>query len=212
VVLLLGTAFFLVPLVEIVVIFEIGTRIGWDTTLTLLVLMSAAGAWMVKHEGAESWRRMQDGLHQGRMPTTDAVDALVVLLAGVLLLCPGFVTSFVGLLLFLPPVRRRASDLVAQAIRTRVSHHVRNVGSRMNGGFTVGDAARASRDAEGPPAGDGDGSRRAYRRPDEPFEEPTGPKVWGARVHTPSSDDGDVIDVDGEEMVFGQGELGPAGY
>ena len=85
---MLGVAFFAVPFIEILVIIEIGTRIGWDTTVTMLVVLSAGGAWLVKREGFDSWRRVQTGLNQGRMPTSDVVDAFLVLTAGVLLLCP----------------------------------------------------------------------------------------------------------------------------
>ncbi len=104
--LLLGVAFFAVPFVEILVIIEVGSRIGWDSTVAILVVLCAGGAWLVKREGLDSWRRVQTGLHQGRMPTSDVIDAFLVLIAGVLLLCPGFITSACGIALIFPPIRR----------------------------------------------------------------------------------------------------------
>jgi UPF0716 protein FxsA len=244
--LLLGVAFFFVPFVEMVVIFAIGPRIGWDTTLTLLVLFSAAGAWLVKREGLDTWRRVQDGLNAGRMPTTDVVDGFLVLMSGILLLCPGFVTSTLGILLLLPPVRALARGVAGDAIRTRVSRRIRTVGSRLNddpisrtqprggaGGprttngaagaagaqFATGTAAggtaagpfasSGARPSGGGAPGSGD-PHRAYRRPDE--HAPESERVWGARVRNGRSEDFDVIDLDGEEIVFGQGELGPSGF
>jgi UPF0716 protein FxsA len=197
---LLGLAFFAVPFVEIAVIIEVGSRIGWDTTVVLLILLSAGGAWLVKREGLDSWRRVQAGMGQGRMPTSDVVDAFLVLMTGVLLLCPGFITSAIGLVLIMPPVRSRAGDVVRRWIRRRVTQRVRTVGSRLGDSYAAGGTA------------DGAADGRAYRRPDEPAGPSDGPKVWGARVRTPGDDDHDVIDVDGEEIVFGQGELGPPGF
>jgi UPF0716 protein FxsA len=261
--LLLGVAFFVVPFVEMIVIFAIGPRIGWDTTVTLLVLFSAAGAWLVKREGLDTWRRIQNGLQAGRMPTTDVVDGFLVLVGGALLLCPGFVTSAVGILLILPPIRAMANGVAGDAIRTRVKRRIRTVGSRLNdepmaprsqarshaphngAGPTAGAwASSAHADAASPYAAQAGGSgpngmgsngmgpngtghngaagsdspfgtpHRAYRRPDETEPEPetAGSDVWGARVRRGPVEDFDVIDVDGEEIVFGQGELGPSGF
>jgi UPF0716 protein FxsA len=207
--LLLGAAFFAVPFLEILVIVELGSRIGWDTTVTMLIVLSAAGAWLVKREGLDSWRRVQTGLNQGRMPTSDAVDAFLVLIAGVLLLCPGFITGMCGIALIFPPVRARANEMTGRWLRNRVSHRVRTVGSRMGDAFGPrgDDWDRAGKR----PSSGGPSDFRAYRRPDEPADAEGGPKVWGARVREPGGDDVDVIDVDGEEILFGQGELGPSG-
>ena len=207
--LLLGVAFFAVPFIEILVIIEIGTRIGWDTTVTMLVVLSAGGAWLVKREGFDSWRRVQTGLNQGRMPTSDVVDAFLVLTAGVLLLCPGFITGACGIALIFPPVRARANAMVGRWLRERVSHRVRTVGSRLGDAFAPRGDDQARTGWRPPPGGASD--FRAYRRPDEPVDDPGGPKVWGARVRAPGGDDVDVIDVDGEEVLFGPGELGPSG-
>ena len=205
----LGVVFFLVPFLEIWVIIEVGTRIGWDATVTLLLLMSAAGAWLVKHEGMESWRRVQGGLQQGRMPTADVIDAFLVLVAGALLLCPGFITSGIGILLMLPPIRSRAGEVTSRWFRNRVRERVRLFGTRMGGPFTAGTPPRT----EPPPSAQASDGPRAYRRPDEPFDDPSGTRVWGARVRrTNGADERDVIDVDGEEIVFGQGEIGPSGF
>jgi UPF0716 protein FxsA len=207
--LLLGVVFFAVPFLEILVIIEIGSRIGWDTTVTMLIVLSAGGAWLVKREGLDSWRRVQAGLNQGRMPTSDVVDAFLVLTAGVLLLCPGFITGLCGIALIVPPVRARANEMTGQWLRNRVSHRVRTVGSRLGDAFAPrGDDGEAT---GWRPSSGGASDHRAYRRPEEPADDPSGTKVWGARVRAPGGDDGDVIDVDGEEILFGPGELGPSG-
>lgn len=95
----------LVPVVELYVIVQVSHALGVVDTLSLLVLVSIVGAWLVKHQGLSVWRRLNVSLASGRMPTDEIIDGFLVLLAGALLLTPGFVTDFFGLLLLLPPVR-----------------------------------------------------------------------------------------------------------
>jgi UPF0716 protein FxsA len=102
---LLALLFLVVPLVELAVIIQVGQWLGVADTIVLLVLMSIAGAWLAKREGLAVLRRIQRQLERQRMPGAELLDAALILLAGALLLTPGFVTDAVGLLLLLPPVR-----------------------------------------------------------------------------------------------------------
>ena len=94
-----------VPVVEIAVIIQVGSWIGVLNTLVLLILVSVLGAWLVKRSGGGLLRRVQGELVAGRVPGAALVDGALLLVAGTLLLIPGFVTDFFGLLLLLPPVR-----------------------------------------------------------------------------------------------------------
>jgi UPF0716 protein FxsA len=102
---LLVALFIVVPLVEIAVIIQVGSWLGVVDTLVLLILISVLGAWLVKRQGVGLLRRIQFELANGRVPGSALVDAALLLVAGVLLLVPGFVTDAIGLLLLLPPVR-----------------------------------------------------------------------------------------------------------
>lgn len=97
--------FVALPLAEIYALVKIGGWLGVLPTIVLLFVVSAAGAWLVKHEGLRVWRRMQEQVAAGKMPSNEILDGVCLLLAGVLLLVPGFVTDAVGLLLLLPPFR-----------------------------------------------------------------------------------------------------------
>ena len=111
-------AFLLVPLAEIYVIIQIGHAIGGWQTLGLLVVWSALGAWLVRHEGRRAWEALRAAAADGRLPGREAADSALVLVGGVLLLTPGFLTDAVGLVLVLPftrPLARRA--LLAYAAR-----------------------------------------------------------------------------------------------
>jgi UPF0716 protein FxsA len=104
-------AFLAVPLIEIYVIIQVGHAIGAWWTILLLVAESLLGAWLVRREGRRAWRTLVEQLTQGRAPTRAAADGAVVLVGGVLLLTPGFVTDALGFLCVLPftrPLVRRA--------------------------------------------------------------------------------------------------------
>jgi UPF0716 protein FxsA len=97
--------FIVVPLVEIYVIVQVGHAIGVLDTLGLLILVSFVGAWLTRHEGFVVLRRLRAQLEAGRTPTAELIDGVLVLVAGVLMLVPGFVTDAIGLLVLFPPTR-----------------------------------------------------------------------------------------------------------
>ena len=156
--------------------------IGAVATMLLLILFSAAGAWVIKHQGTAAMRRTQDSLAAGRMPTTEVIDGFLIVCGGTLMLIPGFFTDFVGLFILLPPIRKFVRGATADALRIRVARKVRIAGSRLGGDESTG-------------------PNRAYRRPGDAPPDP-------AR----RQGEADVIDVDGEEIIlFGRSaELGPS--
>jgi UPF0716 protein FxsA len=93
------------PVVEIAVFLQVVQWIGVLDTLLLMLLISLAGAWLVKRQGVGTLARMRAELNDGRVPTGPMTDGGLLALAGFLLLVPGFVTDAFGLLLLLPPVR-----------------------------------------------------------------------------------------------------------
>jgi UPF0716 protein FxsA len=101
----LALLFLVVPFLELYVLIQVGRVVGALPTVALLLLVSAAGAWLVKREGLSVIRRAQGQLREGRVPTTELVDGVLIVLAGALLVSPGFVTDAAGVLLLLPPVR-----------------------------------------------------------------------------------------------------------
>lgn len=106
----------LVPLVELYVLIQVGQAIGALQTLLLVLATSVAGGWLLKREGAKAFQRFALAVQQRRAPTTEVADGLLVLVGGLLLLVPGFVSDVLGLLLLLPPtralLRRPATALV----------------------------------------------------------------------------------------------------
>ena len=125
---ILVIVFILVPLAELAVLIAVGDWIGLVPTLVLLLVVSVAGAWLAKREGLAAWRRFQLALAEGRMPTDEVADGAMILLAGALLLTPGFLSDVIGVLLLLPPTRamarRLAPRLAARRLRRRGGRRV----------------------------------------------------------------------------------------
>jgi UPF0716 protein FxsA len=105
--------FIIVPIVELAVIIQVGQALGVVPTIVMLLAVSFVGSWLVKREGMGVWRRFRQQMEAGHVPGRELADGAMIMLAGALLLTPGFVTDVVGILLLLPPVRAaiRASAL-----------------------------------------------------------------------------------------------------
>jgi UPF0716 protein FxsA len=118
-------AFIIVPLAEIAVLIQVGGWIGVAPTLALIVLTAIVGTWMLRHQGFSVLTRAQRQLEQGVMPVAEVFDGLCLLLAGALLLTPGFLTDAAGALLLVPRVRALLYRQVADYLER---HMVRAAG------------------------------------------------------------------------------------
>jgi UPF0716 protein FxsA len=95
----------LLPLAEIACFILVGRRIGLFATLSLVVLSAVAGVVLMRIQGFGVLARLRQSGQQGHAPGKEILDAAMIMIAGILLLIPGFLTDIVGLALFLPPVR-----------------------------------------------------------------------------------------------------------
>jgi UPF0716 protein FxsA len=113
--------FILLPLAEIWVLLQVGRSIGPLNTIAALLLMGFLGAWIVKREGRRTFLDLQTTLQQGRVPTNELLQGFLILLGGLLMVTPGFVTDFLGLLLVLPPTRAIALRVTKQILIKRIA-------------------------------------------------------------------------------------------
>ena len=96
-------AFLLVlPFVEIWVAIKVAGVIGAPLTLLLIFAMSIAGVYLLRSQGTSVWRRANAEMAAGRIPARQLLDGALVLIGGVCLVLPGFVTGVFGALLLLP--------------------------------------------------------------------------------------------------------------
>lgn len=156
------------PIVELWFIIQTADVIGGWQTLALLVAMGLLGGWLIKRKGRSVMSRVDARLKANQLPTRELADGFLVLVAGLLMLTPGFIGDLIGLLLLLPPTRAvaRAALLARLTARmgtgfTFVSSSVFDVGARRRGpdvmDTTASEASRAR--AGNPILGPGDSPR-----------------------------------------------------
>jgi UPF0716 protein FxsA len=100
-------AFTLIPVIELYLLIKIGTVIGSLNTILLVILTGFAGAWLARLEGMNTMLKVRRNLDQGIMPAEELIDALIIFCAGILLITPGILTDFSGLLLLWPVTRAK---------------------------------------------------------------------------------------------------------
>jgi len=111
--------FLVVPVIEIALFYSVGTWIGLWPTLGIVVATAVLGSYFVSKQGRHVWESIKSKVNQGEIPTASVVHGAMILVAGALLLTPGFLTDVVGFSLLVPGVR--------EAIR---QWYVRRRGSR----------------------------------------------------------------------------------
>lgn len=98
-------AFTLIPVAEIYLIIKLGGFLGAFNTVAIIILTGFAGATLARMQGLETMLRVRQSLQQGLVPAEEMVDALLIFIAGIVLLTPGFITDAAGLLLLFTPSR-----------------------------------------------------------------------------------------------------------
>ncbi len=109
-----------VPLIEIFFIVKMGSVVGVIPTIVLLFAISIVGSRVVKYQGLRVWRKFNEQVRSGKMPSQELVEGVCLLLAGALLVTPGFFTDVLGLLLLLPPVRLVVLKIVSARTANKV--------------------------------------------------------------------------------------------
>ena len=126
--------FLIVPLVDLALLVSVGERIGLAPTIAIVVLTAVVGSWLARREGTAAWQRVQSKLATGGIPGPELIDGVVILVAGTLLLTPGFLTDVVGLLGLFPPTRA----LARRALRRRFERAVQQGTVRVVSGGPMG--------------------------------------------------------------------------
>jgi UPF0716 protein FxsA len=112
--------FIAVPIAELAVIIQVGQAIGIWWTIGLLIADSLIGSWLMRHQGRAAWRRFNEAVYGGRVPTREVLDGALVIFGGALLLTPGFITDILGLILLVPPSRALVRGIVSRRIAHRM--------------------------------------------------------------------------------------------
>lgn len=134
-------AFIAVPMIEIALFIQVGGVIGLWWTLAIVLATAVAGSLLVRMQGALALAQLRGSLRELRDPTEPLAHGALILLAGALLLTPGFFTDTMGILLLIPPVRSAVLRYLSRRIRVER--------------FSVGDVPR-SREPHRPDVIDGE--------------------------------------------------------
>lgn len=135
--------FILVPLTEMMLLFEVSDRIGSLWTLGLVVATAVIGVQILKRQGFATLTRASQRLQAGQLPAQEIVEGMLLAAAGALLLTPGFITDTIGFVLLTGPLRR---PIARSLVRSGVVRAMGGTGSGMHFGYG-GRADGASNDA-----------------------------------------------------------------
>lgn len=115
----LALVFILWPIVELALLIRIGQATSVGTAIAIVILTGVVGAALARREGVKTYYRIRDELAAGRLPGDQLIDALLILVAGALLITPGLISDGVGIALLIPPVRRFARNYLKRRFRDR---------------------------------------------------------------------------------------------
>ena len=119
---LLFLLFITVPIAEIYLLLEVGGIIGAIPTIGLVVLTAAAGAALVRAQGFSTLMQVRRSMEAGEVPAVAIIEGIFLLVAGALLLTPGFLTDAIGFGCLIPPLRRAFIIRLIERRVIRTSH------------------------------------------------------------------------------------------
>jgi len=105
-----------VPILEIALFIQAGDLFGLWPTLAAIVATAIIGGALIRAQGLATIARARHSLDQGQAPVQEVFTGICLLLAGALLMTPGFLTDSVGFLLLIPPVRRFLGQWLMQVL------------------------------------------------------------------------------------------------
>lgn len=133
--------FVFLPLIEIFLLLKLGGALGGMNTFAIVIITGALGAFYAKKEGREVFRKIQFELQEGQMPDTTLLQGFSVLVGGILLVTPGFITDIMGFTMILPITNLAfiayLKKLFAHAVASgNIQTYTYSSGQRYQGDFT----------------------------------------------------------------------------
>ncbi len=120
-------AFTIIPVSEIYILIAIVGQIGILPSIALVILTGIVGASLARSQGLKTLGRIRDSFQQGVVPGEELLNALLIAIAGIVLLTPGFLTDAAGLFLLIPATRTLCREWLKR--RIELVYAQRNVGN-----------------------------------------------------------------------------------
>ncbi|WP_141190143.1 FxsA family protein [Terrilactibacillus laevilacticus] len=116
---------FLLPICDIILVIYISHAIGFLYTLLLLVASFLFGIWLIKRKGIQVFRSFQQQIHERHVPSDSLFDGLFMILGGLLLIMPGFLSDLLAFFMLFPTSRTVIKRKLARWLRERFSFYRR---------------------------------------------------------------------------------------
>jgi UPF0716 protein FxsA len=113
-------AFTLIPFLELYVLIKIGHFLGAFNTILVVIVTGLLGAYLARLQGLRTMTRVRESLDRGELPAEEMLDALLIFIAGIVLLTPGFITDIAGVVILLPNTR----ELFKRWLRRKFDHWI----------------------------------------------------------------------------------------
>jgi UPF0716 protein FxsA len=144
--------FIAMPIIEIAVLLRVGDSLGWLLTLGIVVFTAVLGAAMLRQQGLATLNKARQRMSSGEMPAEQLLEGILLMIGGVLLLTPGFVTDAFGFACLMPWTRQwLVGRIAARSIvgfagiggmaGSRAPESMRSTGATGSTGTTVGSGA-----------------------------------------------------------------------
>lgn len=112
--------FTLVPLLELYLLIKVGSYLGAEFAIMLIVLTGGVGALMARLQGFQVIVQIRERLREGVLPADELLAGGLIVVGGLLLVTPGLLTDAVGLALLIPFVRSRVVVWIKDFLRRKI--------------------------------------------------------------------------------------------
>lgn len=127
--------FAILPIVEIALLINVGEVVGGWNTVAIVIITAFIGAHLVKQEGIQTLTNAQNKMRAGEMPGHEMAEGVLLLVAGVLLVTPGFITDGIGFLFSMPLTRPLLAKVLVKQFGHKIVMHHSGEASFHHGGF-----------------------------------------------------------------------------
>ena len=93
---LLLLLFVIIPIIELWILIEVGSKLGVLTTILLVFLTGIIGVMLLRQQGMSTLLRVNQQMEQGQLPVKEILEGVMLAVGGALLLTPGFITDTIG--------------------------------------------------------------------------------------------------------------------
>lgn len=113
--------FTVIPLIELMVLIKAGEILGTVPTIAIVVCTGILGAAFSRSQGLSILQKIKGTLQTGQLPGSELIQGLLILVGGVMLVTPGFITDIAGFTLILPSTRKVIAEVVVAYMKSKIA-------------------------------------------------------------------------------------------